>query len=43
MNSYKINDHEATKVALNLVGFCKRFIEIQIRIEKEAEKHLKPG
>ena len=39
----KINDQEANKAALNLIEFCKRFIEIQVRIEREQQKKLEPG
>ncbi len=36
----KIDDVEARKLARNMIEFCQKIIEIQIRIE--TEKHLKP-
>ncbi|NRB10101.1 MAG: hypothetical protein HRU35_00550 [Rickettsiaceae bacterium] len=36
--SDKIDDAESRILARNMIEFCQKFIEIQIRIESEAEK-----
>ncbi len=39
----QLSNNEARKTALRLIGFYKKFIDIEVRIEREAQQELEPG
>ena len=39
----EISEKESRQLASNLIGFCQKIIEIQIRLEEEPEKQKQLG